>query len=421
VHHEPRRQLGAAAVYLIFSGAGSLFFTTIVTVNLVYQVSVAHLTPLQLVLVGTVLETTALVFQVPTGALADVFGRRLAVISGVVLIGLGFILEGSIPRFDAIVAGQALFGLGATLSDGAEQAWVSEEVGEERAGWIFVRGSQAALVGGLAGSVLSVALASIRLNLAIVVGGALYLALAAFLALFMRERRFERRRSGQTAGWRDLGGTMLGGLRLVRGRPILVTILLVALFFGLSSEGFDRLAPAHFLADFTLPTIWRFKPVVWFGVFAVAQSLLSLGMTEVVRRRLDMSDQRRLVRWLFAANAGCVVCVVAFGLAGSFALAVAAFLLFGTCRRVRGPLVMTWLTLNTEARSRATVISLSGQVDALGQIVGGPPVGYLGGAVSLRAAMVAVGAILSPVLLLLAWAARSGRAQPTPDAEEAVP
>jgi hypothetical protein len=52
--------------------------------------------------------------------LADVFGRRLAVIAGVVLTGLGFVLEGSIPRFEAIVIGQALFGLGVTLSDGAD-------------------------------------------------------------------------------------------------------------------------------------------------------------------------------------------------------------------------------------------------------------------------------------------------------------
>src|SRR5262245_24110098 len=377
----PGPLLRPAQVYLIFSGAGSLFFTTVVTVNLVYQVAVAHLTPLQLVLAGTAVESTALVFQVPTGALADVFGRRLAVIAGVVLTGLGFVLEGSIPRFEAIVTGQALFGLGATLSDGAEQAWVSEEVGEERAGRIFVRSAQASLVGGVAGSVLSVALASVRLNLAVQVGGALYLALAAFLLLFMREHRFSRRRASQRTAWRDLGATMLAGLRLVRGRTVLVTILLVVLLFGLASEGFDRLAPAHFLADFTLPTVWQFRPVAWFGIFAVAQSLLSLGMTEVVSRRLDMNDQGRLVRWLLMANAGCVVCVVVFGLAGSFALAAAAYLLFGACRRLRVPLVTTWLMLNTEASSRATVISLSGQVDALGQIAGGPPVGYLGDAV----------------------------------------
>jgi MFS transporter, DHA3 family, tetracycline resistance protein len=55
------------------------------------------------------------------------------------------------------------------------------------------------------------------------------------------------------------------------------------------------------------------------------------------------------------------------------------------------------------------VISMGGQVDALGQIIGGPPVGYVGTVFSLRAAMVAVSAILSPVLLLLVYAARKGK------------
>ena len=61
----------AYLVYLIIEGLFSLFFYIIFTVNLVYQVEVARLNPLQLVLVGTMLEATAFVFQVPTGVFAS--------------------------------------------------------------------------------------------------------------------------------------------------------------------------------------------------------------------------------------------------------------------------------------------------------------------------------------------------------------
>src|SRR5437660_2954753 len=104
------RRFSANAIYLIFSGSSSLFFALIVTVNLVYQVEVAKLNPLQLVLVGTALETVCFIFQVPTGILADIYGRRLAVIIGTIVIGIGFILEGSIPRFETIILAQGLFG-----------------------------------------------------------------------------------------------------------------------------------------------------------------------------------------------------------------------------------------------------------------------------------------------------------------------
>jgi len=129
--HILKGRLSASSVYLIFSGASSLFFALIVTVNLVYQIEVAKLSPLQLVFVGTALETICFLCQVPTGVLADVYSRRLAVILGTFVIGVGFVLEGSIPRFEIIVLGQAPFGIGATLTDGAEQAWIADEVGEE--------------------------------------------------------------------------------------------------------------------------------------------------------------------------------------------------------------------------------------------------------------------------------------------------
>jgi DHA3 family tetracycline resistance protein-like MFS transporter len=141
--HTPR--FSANAVYLIFEGLASLSLATISTVNMVYQIEVARLNPLQLVLVGTTLETVAFVCQVPTGVLADVFSRRWAVIVGIFLVGLDFVVEGSFPRFDVILASQVVWGVGITLVDGAEQAWIAAEVGEERVGREFFPGARCPL------------------------------------------------------------------------------------------------------------------------------------------------------------------------------------------------------------------------------------------------------------------------------------
>lgn len=409
--HFNKRRLSASTVYLIFSGANALFFATIVTVNLVYQVEVARLNPLQLVLVGTALEIVSFLLQVPTGILADVYSRRLSVILGVFLVGAGFILEGSIPRFGTIMLAQILFGIGATFTDGAEQAWITDEVGELQLGPIFMRSTQVGLLGGLLGALLSVGLASIRLNLPLIVGGALYVVLAVFLLFFMPENGFKRTPKGERQSWQEMGRTFASGLRLIRGRSVLMTILGIELFYGLSSEGFDRLSTAHFLADFTFPTLGQFQPVVWFGIFSIVGTILTLGVSEIVRRRVDTNKQRVVVRALFIMNVLNIVSVLVFALAGNFFLAVAAFLLYGVFRGAGHPIFMTWLAQNTDAKVRATVISTSGQMNALGQIVGGPPVGYIGTAFSLRAAMVSVSVILSPVLLLLAYAFRKGKVE----------
>src|SRR5205814_9538745 len=115
-------RLSAYRAYLILEGGIGFAFSLIVTVNLVWQAQAAALNPLELVLVGTVLEATALVSEVPTGIVADVYSRRLSIIIGVVLMGSGFLIEGMFPRFDAILLAQVVWGLGATFLSGATQA-----------------------------------------------------------------------------------------------------------------------------------------------------------------------------------------------------------------------------------------------------------------------------------------------------------
>ena len=58
-------------IYILSSFSTSILFSTALTVGMVYQVDVVKLDPLQLVLIGTMLEVTAFVFEIPTGVVAD--------------------------------------------------------------------------------------------------------------------------------------------------------------------------------------------------------------------------------------------------------------------------------------------------------------------------------------------------------------
>ena len=51
----------------------------------VYYVRVVGLQPLDLVLLGTVVLVAGLLFEVPTGVVADTYSRRLSVVIGVAL------------------------------------------------------------------------------------------------------------------------------------------------------------------------------------------------------------------------------------------------------------------------------------------------------------------------------------------------
>ncbi|HVB25255.1 MAG TPA: hypothetical protein VNG51_25180 [Ktedonobacteraceae bacterium] len=126
------------------------------------------------------------------------------------------------------------------------------------------------------------------------------------------------------------------------------------------------------------------------------------------RRFIDTSKHKTVSRLLFIINALQVISMIIFGLAGNFALALAAYWSTSILRETNTPIYTAWLAQNIDAKVRATVISLSGQLDAIGQIAGGPVIGVIGTLVSIRAALISTAVLLSPTLLLFVRANSQG-------------
>jgi MFS transporter, DHA3 family, tetracycline resistance protein len=410
-------RMDAAIVYLLLTSVNAFRERLTYTVLAVYYVTAANMDPLQLVLVGTVLEAAYLFFEVPTGVIADVYSRRLSIILGYLIVGVAFMLEGSVPLFGVILLAEVIRAAGEACLSGATQAWLADEAGEDRVGALFVRGAQLRRVCGLLGIGASVGLASVHLTLPIVLGGVLSVALAVFLLLVMPERGFHPlQRTGSADG---LFQTAASGLRQLRQRPLLLTFLALAAAVGASSEGFDRLWEAHFLASFVFPSLGALEPVVWFGILEAGALVLGILGVQALTR-LDLTDDRVLARYSLMAHGGWLVAVCAFGLATDFVVAVLAFWTARIMKSIEQPLVQTWTTRAIPSQVRATVLSTLSQGDALGQIAGGPVIGLIGTIHSLRAAMVATGLFHAPALLLLTRA-RHLLDEPAPPSAPAVP
>jgi DHA3 family tetracycline resistance protein-like MFS transporter len=402
--------MSARSVYLTHRLTFSFAFMLAAALNMVWQAQ-AGLTPLQLVLVGTVLELTAFLMEIPTGVVADVYSRRLSVIVGVLLYGLGWTLEGAVPAFWAFLVSQVLWGSGATFISGALDAWIADEVGEENVGAVYLRGAQMGQIGTLVAIPCAAVLGSLQLNLPIVAGGVMFFAIALFLVAAMPERNFRPAAREERGTFGQMWHTFQGGLGVVRGQPVLVTILAIGAFFGMSSEGIDRLSTPHFLQLGLPPMPLPFlEPVAWFPALGFVSALLAIVSTQLIARRVDTTDHRLTSRVLTILCAGQIAAVIAFGLAGGFWWAALAGWSLGVFRHLLDPLYNAWLNRGIDSRYRATVLSMRGQVDAFGQIAGGPLIGVIGTWFSLRLALVAAGLILLPALPLFARARGQARA-----------
>lgn len=389
-----------APIYLILSAGQAVCFSLIFTVNMVYQATVVGLDPLQLVLVGTVLEATCFLFEVPTGVVADIYSRRLSILIGIALIGCGFTLEGSIPAFWAVIGAQVLWGIGYTFTSGATEAWITDEVGEEAVGPIFLRGGQMWLAGGLAGTLASVSLGLVHIQLPMILAGIGMFALTAVLYAIMPERHMHVTPRDERSTFGHALATTREGFRLARSRPVVKALIAISLIFGLASEAFDRLNTASVIDRFDFPTVFGTdSPVIWFGISGVVSTCLGLAASEIFKRRNPESLGAGVPARLLAITAAIQVgAIVVFALGGNLWLAFGMLWLRSVLGAISGPVEAAWLNRNLESTSRATVISMVGQANAIGQVAGGPALGWVGNTVSVRAALLGSALVLSPIV-----------------------
>lgn len=405
-----RRPLRPATAYYWFEGSWSLLHALAFTLALLYQVQVAGLSPFQLILVGTVMEATCFLFEIPTGIVADLYSRRLSALIGAFVVGIGILIQGIWPSFGPIVLATVVWGIGYTFVSGAVDAWITDEVGENAVQPLFTRFQQQHLALTVVGTILAGAVGQVNLQLPMIVAGAGFLVLGVVMTVVMPENGFHSVPRQERDTWSHLRRTLLTGLAAARGPGVVRSFLVIAVLTGVSSEVFDRLWTARVLEAFTLPTVGGVDdPAVWFTAFALMGSLLALLMSLLANRlateRLNALHPAGLLATLLLVQ---VAGMVGFALSGSLWSALVAMWVRDSARAIAYPVQGAWINRNVESSTRATTLSLTSQADAIGQVVGGPPLGALATRTSIPVALLVSAGVLAPAALVYA------RVRPTP-------
>ena len=405
------KRLPATTVYYALQVL--LFMPTWVVMS-VYLVRTLHFSPLQLVLMGTAMEAAIFVFEVPTGVVADTYSRRLSLIVGYLGMGVAWMLVGVFSAPLAIIVLWGFWGLSYTFTSGAYQAWITDEVGLENVGRLFLKGARVRYVGAVLGLIGQVAVGVVSLRAGVVAGGAVTALCGVLCILLMPEIGFRCRPCIQRVFVSvEMRRTAVAGVRYAWAAPVILLLVGVDLFMGMSSEAFDRLKEAHFLRDVGLPAVGRLDAVVWFGIFWLAGMVLGFVATTWLIRRFERGGRRVVTRSLFTLTMMEMAAMLVFALTGSTWVAIAALLGVFLARDLGAPLYTIWLNEQiSDSSVRATVLSISGQADAIGQAGGGPVLGAMGNVWGIRTALAAGAVVIAPALGLYARAIAHGGREP---------
>jgi DHA3 family tetracycline resistance protein-like MFS transporter len=277
-----------------------------------------------------------------------------------------------------------------------------------------LKGARIRYAGAVVGLVGQVALGTISLRAGVIAGGAITTACGVACIFAMPETGFRRRlRAERGSALAEVRATAENGARFAWAAPVVLLLVGVELFMGMSTEAFDRLKEAHFLRDVGLPAVGHLDPVLWFGIFWLVGMVLGFVATTRLIRRFERIGRTVVSTSLFAFTLVQMAAMLVFALTGSTWLAIAALLGVFLAQDLNGPLYTIWLNEQiTDSSVRATVLSISGQANAIGQATGGPVLGVIGNAFGIPTALATGGLTVLPAVGLYARALRRGGSEP---------
>ncbi len=361
----------------------------------------------QIALLNTVYALTAIVCEVPTGVLADRFGRRGAMIAGALLMALGCMVDFYGHSFWSFALGEGLLALGLTLSSGADSAYLYDLLRDagrvDRYRALEGRATAAKLVGSAVALLVGGLVARHHLADTYAVSSLVCVA-AALIAGLMRERVRSAPAGSRIAFWSHMRSA---GRVVARRGSLRSAVLFSVVTFTLLRMGL-YLQPT-WLASVGLD-------VAWIGAVLAGLSLIgAVGAEgiEAVRRRVG---ERTLVLLLpLTLGLG----YLALGRVG-WPAGLGLFAVYALANGIYSPLSKELLNREiTDSAQRATVLSVESAARRLVFGAFAPVAGMLIDRDALSAGLQATGVlgIVGAGILALSIARRSLTLESNPVAE----
>lgn len=315
-------------------------------------------------LVNIFFMATLFVGELPTGALADVFGRKRACIIAFFVRACGMIIYGLSHSFWAFVIAEIICAVGLTFENGALQAWAIDRLNHYEGGhtvdMLYRRKAQLKLAGVIMGGLCGAYISSSGLALPWFYGATVLLGTSIMVYACMREEYFSSTSYSVKNGVRILVQTMHHGLMTGMANPTIQFLCITNLLFFFAVQ-----APNMF---------WQlyFKPHVTsqmqYGYIHMGALLaMVIGSTYALNIATKVGSERKTILYSFAYIG---VWLAFAGMASSAFVSIPAFMMHEIGRGLYDPIKDKYLNANISSEQRATLDSFQSMTRHVGSVAG---------------------------------------------------
>jgi MFS family permease len=401
---ETPTSVGVARTYYVLNALFVLSASIIWGVNTLFLLD-AGLDIFWVFAVNATFSAGQIVFEIPTGVIADTIGRRASFLIGIgslIVATLGYVgasvFHWGLPGF---ILFSILLGFGFTCQTGAVDAWMVDAL--DATGYsgsknrVFARSGiftgVAMLIGTLGGGLLG----QLSLTIPYLVRTGLLVGVFVVTFAYMHEIGFQPRplqisRFGEES--RKIFGT---GVQYGWRHPVVRPLLFTSLVSGL-------LVWYLFYASqpYALELLGR-ENLIWVaGAITALFAVSGIGGNALVGRVSRTRWGKRPARVLTWTALGMAISATALGVVGlvlgnasiaGFVLVVILLIAFGLQQGVAGPIRQAYINENIPSARRATVLSFDSFFSDVGAVVGQIGLGYTAQAASKAVAYTIGGAV----------------------------
>ncbi len=401
--------------YLGITGLFNLAMSLIWGIDTLFKLQ-AGMDILQVMLINAAFTLGMMVFEIPTGVVADTVGRRISLLCCLATLFVSTLLYVTIAwqgwGFWPFMWASAFLGLGYTFYTGAVDAWLVDALkatgSTEPLEPVFAKGQMmfgAAMVVGTVGGGL---LGQVNLSLPYLARAAAIVPLFALAWFRMRDLGYTPRALTLARVPGEMRRMFLEGMRYGLSHRVVRPVMLASLV-NMSFLIFGFYSWQRYFLDLLG------RELVWVsGVIAALLALSTIAGNALVGPLAARGVSRpRILTLSVAVQAAMIVACGALGLVAqgkagvqSFVAVVGLYLVYGVALGVSMPVKQGFLNDHIPSAQRATIISLDSFFANLGGVAGQSGWGYLARTRSIAEAWVYAGAALLIGVPLYWWAGR---------------
>jgi MFS family permease len=419
---------GIVRVYLVSTGLFALATSLIWGVNTLFLLD-AGLDIFQVMIVNAAFSAGQVIFEVPTGVVADTIGRRVSFLIGIAVLFLSTLIYVAAWNYGwniwSFVGASLILGLGYTFQTGAVDAWLVDALDytgfDGHTETVFARGGMvfgtAMLFGTLAGGFIG----QVNLGLPFLVRAGILVVCFFVVLVLMKDLGFAKRplkvsnfgaetrkifNAGVTYGWKH---------KVVR------PLLIISFVWGTFMMYFFYSSQPYALEILGQDLIWVA------GALTALYGLMGVVGNAFVPRLMKLHDGGRRSSASILAVCSVLGALIVLGMAivgftvpetGSvlwFAALTVLTACFGILFGLMGPVRQAFLNAQIPSAQRATVLSLDSFFDEVGGLAGQPAFGYLARVSSIPVSYTVGAGVMALAYPLYRRAERAAAAEATSD------